>query len=134
MTQADWRGDGALQGAQSSPSALRNRDPILAVLRRVFPPQGLVLEIASGTGEHAVHFAGGLPGLTWQPSDRDAEALRSVAAHRALAGLPNLLAPVALDVTSPSWPVTRADAMTCINMIHIAPWSSCLGLLRGSAR
>ncbi len=128
-------GAGALpEGAQTAPSALRNRDPILAVLRRVFPSQGLVMEIASGTGEHAVHFAAGLPGVTWQPSDRDPDALRSVAAHRAAAGLTNLLAPIVLDVTAPSWPVARADAMTCINMIHIAPWAASEGLMAGARR
>ncbi|HKG86305.1 MAG TPA: DUF938 domain-containing protein [Beijerinckiaceae bacterium] len=120
--------------ALTSPSAARNREPILAVLRRVLPARGLVLEIASGTGEHAVHCAGALPDLTWQPSDRDPEALASIAAHRAEAGLPNLLAPLALDVTAPSWPVERADAIVAINMIHIAPWRAAEGLIEGAGR
>ncbi|MFL4993353.1 MAG: DUF938 domain-containing protein, partial [Microvirga sp.] len=87
----------ASQDALTSPSVARNRDPILAVLRRVLPLAGTVLEIASGTGEHAVHFAAALPHLKWQPSDQDEQALRSIAAHRAISGLPNLLAPLSLD-------------------------------------
>ena len=120
--------------AQTSPSVARNRDPILAVLRRVLPAHGTVLEIASGTGEHAAYFAAALPGLTWQPTDRDADALRSVAAHRAQAQLPNVLAPLALDVTSPAWPVDRADGVVAINMIHISPWASAEGLMAGAER
>src|SRR3984885_15406701 len=82
------------------PHVVRNREPILAVLRRVLPASGLVLEIASGSGEHAAYFAKELPSLTWQPSDPDHEALASIAAHRADANLPNLLAPLHLDVTA----------------------------------
>ena len=103
----DWMG----QGARTAPAVARNRDPILAVLQRFLPPRGLILEIASGTGEHAVHFARGLPGVTWQPSDPDAESLASIAAHRAAMKLPNLLPPLELDVTAAQWPVTKADAM-----------------------
>jgi SAM-dependent methyltransferase len=117
-----------------APAVARNRDPILAVLRQVLPKHGTVLEIASGSGEHAVYFAAGLPNLTWQPSDVDPLALKSIAAYRASAGLPNLLAPVGLDVEAPSWPITRADALVCINMIHIAPWSAAEGLLAGAGR
>jgi hypothetical protein len=120
--------------ALTSPAAARNRDPILAVLRAVLPPAGLVLEIASGTGEHAVHFAAALPGLTWQPSDVDEESLGSIAAYRALAALPNLLAPLRLDVTAPSWPAARADALVCINMLHISPWAAAEGLMAGAER
>jgi hypothetical protein len=120
--------------AQTSPAVARNRDPILAVLRRVLPAQGTVLEIASGTGEHAVHFAAGLPHLTWQPTDADADALRSTGAHSASAQLPNLLPVLELDVCAPSWPVTRADAMVAINMIHIAPWTAAEGLMAGAGR
>jgi SAM-dependent methyltransferase len=120
--------------ALTSPSTARNREPILAVLRRVLPARGTVLEIASGTGEHAVHCAAALPGLSWQPTDREAEALASIAAHRAEAGLPNLLAPLALDVTAPLWPVRRADAIVAINMIHIAPWRAAEGLMDGAGR
>ena len=123
-----------VSGAQTAPAVARNRDPILAVLRRVLPAQGTVLEIASGTGEHAVHFAGALPGMTWQPTDPDMVALRSIAAWRETARLPNLLAPLVLDVTSAVWPVQRADAMVCINMIHISPWRAAEALMAGAAR
>jgi SAM-dependent methyltransferase len=116
------------------PHIPRNRDPILDVLRRVLPAHGLVLEIASGSGEHAAYFAKALPLLTWQPSDPEAEALASTAAHRDDAGLANLLAPLRLDVTAASWPVERADAVICCNMIHIAPWAACEGLMAGAAR
>lgn len=119
---------------RSSPSAARNRDPILAVLQRVLPADGLVLEIAGGTGEHAVHFAGALPGLEWQPTDPDEESRRSIAAWRAEAGLPNLRAPLVLDVTEAEWPVERADAIVCINMVHISPWAATVGLLAGAGR
>jgi SAM-dependent methyltransferase len=121
-------------GALTSPSVARNREPILAVLRRVLPAGGIVLEIASGTGEHAMHFAAALPELTWQPTDRDPEARRSIAARRAAAVLPNLLPPLELDAAAPSWPVERADAIVAINMIHIAPWSAAEGLMAGAAR
>jgi SAM-dependent methyltransferase len=116
------------------PHVARNREPILDVLRRVLPKQGLVLEVASGSGEHAAYFAAHLPALTWQPSDPDPAALASIAAHRAAAAAPNLLAPVLLDVTAPSWPVERADAVICNNMIHISPWSAGEGLMAGAAR
>jgi hypothetical protein len=122
------------EGAQTSPAAVRNREPILAVLRRVLPAHGTVLEIASGTGEHAVHFAAGLSHLTWQPTDCDAGALRSISAYRASAQLPNLLPPLELDACSPDWPVTRADAVVAINMIHISPWTATEGLVRGTGR
>lgn len=120
--------------ALSSPAAARNRGAILNVLRRVLPPSGLVLEIASGTGEHAVHLARALPGLTWQPSDPDETARRSIAAHRDAAGLPNLPAPLAVDASAPVWPVERADAVVAINLIHIAPWAATRGLMAGAAR
>ena len=120
-------------GACSS-AAARNREPILAVLKRILPARGIVLEIASGTGEHAVHFAAGLPHLTWQPSDHATDALDSIAAHRASARLPNLLAPVELDAAARAWPVARADAVVAINMIHIAPWSAAEGLIAGAGR
>jgi SAM-dependent methyltransferase len=116
------------------PHVARNRDPILAVLRRVLPPAGLVLEVASGSGEHAIYFAQSLPALLWQPSDCDAQARASIAAHRAAAAVPNLLAPLELDVTLPWWPVERADALVCINMIHIAPWAAAQGLFAGARR
>lgn len=115
-----------------APAAERNREPILEVLRRVLPELGRALEIASGSGEHAVHFARSLPGIVWQPSDPDPGALASIEAWRGEAGLTNLLAPITLD-TSEEWSAPPADAIVCINMIHIAPWQACEGLLRGSA-
>lgn len=118
---------------RSAPAVARNRDPILTVLQRVLPERGLVLEIASGTGEHAVHFAGGLPGLTWQPTDRGPEALASIDAWAAEAGAANLRPALVLDVTAQPWPVEQADAVVCINMIHIAPPAATEGLLRGAA-
>jgi SAM-dependent methyltransferase len=118
--------------ARNAPAALRNREPILAVLRRVLPAKGIVLEIASGTGEHAVHFAAAMPSLAWQPSDPDADARGSIAAHAAIARLPNLRAPLALDAAAWPWPARSADAVVCINMIHIAPWRAAEGLMRGA--
>ncbi|MCT2399812.1 class I SAM-dependent methyltransferase [Novosphingobium mangrovi (ex Huang et al. 2023)] len=117
-----------------APAAARNRDPILAVLRDVLPPSGLVLEVASGTGEHAVHFSRALPALSWQPSDPDAGARASVTAWREGEDLPNLLAPLELDAAAPQWPVGQADAIVCINMIHISPWESTEGLMAGAGR
>ena len=117
-----------------APATQRNRDPILAVLRRVLPATGTVLEIASGTGEHAVHFATALPGLNWQPTDRDADALVNIAAHRAQMRLPNLLAPIELDVTAPAWPAMRAHAVVSINMVHISPWAASEALMAGAGR
>ena len=120
--------------ALHAPATLRNRDPILAVLRRILPARGRVLEIASGSGEHAVHFSRNLPGLDWLPSDPDEEALRSIRAHRAAARLPNLAEPVLLDAQAASWPVTAADAVVAINMIHIAPPAATGGLAAGAGR
>ena len=117
--------------AACSAAVARNREPILAVLKRVLPAQGIVLEIASGTGEHAVHFAAGLPHLTWQPTDRDPGARQSIGEYRASARLPNLLAALELDASASSWPVARADAVVAINMIHIAPWTAAEGLMAG---
>lgn len=116
------------------PHVARNRDHILDLLRRVLPSRGLVLEIASGSGEHAAYFAAELPAIVWQPTDPDPEALASVAAHRAAAAMPNLLPPLRLDVTEAQWPVERADALICCNMIHIAPWAASEGLIAGAAR
>jgi len=116
------------------PHVARNREPILEVLRRVLPPQGLVLEIASGGGEHAAYFASNLPGVIWQPTDANSEMFESIAAHRAAAGVANLLAPLDLDVTAEQWPVARAEAMVCCNMIHIAPWAVTDGLIAGAGR
>jgi hypothetical protein len=93
-----------------------------------------VLEIASGTGEHAVYFAAGLPHLNWQPTDVDADALGSISAHRGAAELPNLLPALALDAAAPIWPVTSAEAVVAINLIHVAPWGTARGLMAGAAR
>jgi SAM-dependent methyltransferase len=116
------------------PHVVRNRDPILDVLRRVLPADGLVLEIASGSGEHASYFAERLPALSWQPTDSDPDALASIAAHRTAANAMNLLQPLHLDVTSAQWPVQRADVVMCNNMIHISPWAATEGLIAGAAR
>jgi hypothetical protein len=119
-----------------APATLRNRDAILGVLHDVLPARGLVLEVASGSGEHAVHFAAALPGLTFQPSDADAAARASCDAWARAAALANVRPALALDAMAPpeAWPVARADAVFCANMIHIAPWAAALGLLRGAAR
>jgi SAM-dependent methyltransferase len=112
----------------------RNRQPILDVLARVLPPAGLVLEIASGSGEHAVFFAENLSSLRWQPTDADDGALASIAAHRAAAGLPYLLRPLRLDVAAEHWPIDSADALVCNNMVHITPWRIAEGLMAGAGR
>lgn len=117
-----------------SPSVARNRDAILARLRDVLPPAGLLLEVASGGGEHAVHFAAALPGLVFQPSDPAPASRASIDAWAAAAGLANLRPALALDAVSPDWPVAAADAVLCINMIHIAPWAAAVGLVAGAAR
>ncbi len=125
----------ATAGARrSAPAALRNRQPIAEVLEEWLPDRGLVLEIASGTGEHAVHFPGRFPQLEWQPSDIHPDALASIRAWRAEAGLPNLREPLTIDASSASWPIDAADAVLSINMVHISPWASALGLLNGAAR
>ena len=118
-----------------SPAADRNKQPILDALRTVLAPQGEALEIASGTGQHVVFFASALPRWSWQPSDADAASLPAIAARSAEAGLANVRPPVLLDVTAPSWPVAaRFDAIFCANMLHIAPWAACAGLMQGAAR
>lgn len=122
------------QGAKrQAPAAARNVEPIGDVLRKWLPASGVVLEIASGTGEHALAFARRFPALEWQPTDPDPQALASIAAW-AQEGPPNLKPPLQLDVCAAEWPVGRADAILCINMVHIAPWEASLGLLDGSSR
>jgi SAM-dependent methyltransferase len=116
------------------PHVERNREPILAVLKRLLPARALVLEMASGSGEHAAFFAKALQGASWLPSDIDPKALASIAAFRAEAAVPNLLAPVRLDATAEVWPVKRVNAIVCCNMIHIAPWAACQGLIAGAGR
>ncbi len=118
----------------TSPAAARNRGPILDVLRRVLPAAGTVLEVASGTGEHAVFFAEGLPRLDWQPTDADPSNLRSIAAWSATIQAANLSPPVLLDAADPqAWPVRHASAVLAINLIHIAPWAAACGLFAGAA-
>jgi hypothetical protein len=119
---------------RSAPAASRNREPIAEVLTDWLPERGLVVEIASGTGEHAACFAERFPGLDWQPSDIHPEALASIAAWRAEADRPNLHAPIAIDAASSDWPIDRAEAVLSINMVHISPWDSALGLIAGAAR
>jgi len=116
-----------------APAASRNREPILAVLAPLLAEAQVVLEIASGSGEHAVWVAGKLPHLIWQPSDPDAYALASIDGWRQESGAPNVRPAIELDAQWPRWPVERVDAVVCINMIHIAPWAACEGLVRGAA-
>lgn len=119
---------------REAPAAARNRDPILAVLRRYLPPKGLVLEFASGTGEHVVHFARALPALSFQPSDPNETARASIDDWVKTLGLANVAPALALDAAAASWPVAEAAAIVCINMIHISPWAATEGLLAGAGR
>ena len=116
-----------------APAAERNREPIAAVLTEELPTAGLVLEVASGTGEHAAHFARTFAALSWQPSDADADSRASIAAWRKEEPLANLLPPIELDASAPPWAVTRADAVLCINMVHISPLAATEGLVAGAA-
>jgi SAM-dependent methyltransferase len=124
----------AVDARLRAPAAQRNRDAILGVLREILPPSGLVLEVASGSGEHAVHFAAALPALTFQPSDPAPDALDSIAAWTRESGLRNILPPLLLDAGAPQWPIGAADAVLCINMIHISPWRATEGLFRQAGR
>lgn len=119
-----------------SPAAERNKRPILDVLRPLLPEQAHVLEIASGTGQHAAWFAAAMPGWQWQPTDFQADALPSIRAWAADKGSGNLLAPLQLDVLAPRWPVKPAafDGIYCANMLHIAPWATCAALMQGADR
>ncbi|MBC8445360.1 MAG: DUF938 domain-containing protein [Rhodospirillaceae bacterium] len=119
---------------EHAPATLRNRDPILDVLKRVLPDNGLVLEVASGSGEHAAYFAPRLGGLTWQPSAREPESRASIGSWAEETQADNLLAPVELDVLVEPWPVLGADAVVCINMIHISPWPVTRALMAGAGR
>ena len=119
---------------QTAPATARNRGPILEVLGSILPASGLVLEVASGTGEHAVHFAQAMLGLTWQPSDPSCIARLSITAWSAAAETTNLLPPLDLDAASDHWPIDTAAAIICINMTHISPWASTEGLMVGAAR
>lgn len=117
-----------------SAAAQRNQEPILSVLAEVLPPSGLVLEIASGSGQHAVHFAAALPALEWQPSEADPYLREWIDVRARQAGLANVRPAIALDAREAPWPVTAADAIACINMIHISPWPATLGLLTGATQ
>ena len=119
---------------RKAPAASRNRAPIAAVLREELPKTGLVLEIASGTGEHALHFAREFPQLAWQPTDPDPDALASIAAWRDDGGPTNFTAPLELDASKSGWPLDAADAIVCINMVHISPWAATEGLFTGASR
>ena len=118
----------------TSPSSMRNRDPILGVLRDHFPAKGVVLEIASGSGEHVVHFASHLPDLVWQPTDPSSEARQSIALRLAETDMESILPPIDLDASTADWPVETADAILAINMVHISPWAATEGLLAGAGR
>ena len=122
-----------------SPAAERNQAPILAQLQRLLPARGRLLEIAAGSGQHAVHCAAGLPGWAWQPTDPSAEAVQSIAAWSAQAPSPGLLPPQQLDVLAEPWPLADDDArpwqaVYCANLLHIAPWACCAALMRGAAQ
>jgi SAM-dependent methyltransferase len=123
-----------MDARETAPSAERNKQPILEVLARVLPPSGLVLEIGSGTGQHVAHFAEALPGLTFQPSELDVERHASIAAWAAAGKLSNVRPPLAIDLTKHPWPVSAADAVVCINVIHISPWEATLALMAGAGR
>jgi SAM-dependent methyltransferase len=118
----------------SAPAAERNKDPILRVLGPLLPQSGTVLEIASGTGQHTVHFAAAHPKLKWQPSDADEDARECIFSWIEESALPNVSPPLDLDVLREPWPIESAEAIVCINMIHIAPWAATEALMNGAAR
>ncbi len=139
MSERPWfSGEAAHPGGAAAkrhaPATLRNRDVIADVLAQELPASGLVLEVASGSGEHIIHFAERFPTLAWQASDPDPVARMSIEAWATEGALTNLLAPVDLDASAETWPVNAAAAILCINMTHIAPWAATIGLLRGAAR
>ena len=127
-----WKiGERLADGRWVAPAAERNKGPILEVLQRVLPPRGLVLEIGSGTGQHVVHFAKALSQLSWQPSDPDTENRQSIALWSRIEALGNVRAPLALDVRERPWPIDAADAIVCINVVHVSPWAATLALFDG---
>lgn len=135
MTPQPWMpNDGGSDAKRYAPATLRNREAIATVLADWLPASGTVLEVASGSGEHVVDFAAIFPRLRWQPSDPDPAALTSIAAWSAEAGRANIAPPLALDAAAPGWPLTSAEAILCINMVHISPWAATLGLIAGAAR
>ncbi|MEC7742689.1 MAG: DUF938 domain-containing protein [Pseudomonadota bacterium] len=117
-----------------APATARNSQPLAEVLAEELPDRGLVLEVASGSGEHAVFLARQFPALEWQPSDVDLEALASVDAWAAEAAVANLRPAIALDAAQANWPIAAADAVLCVNMVHISPWSAAVGLFTGAGR
>ena len=117
-----------------APATERNREPILALLRDILPERGTVLEVASGTGEHAIHFARALPCLVFQPSDPDLDAVASIRAWAMAAKLNNVRPPLLLDASAEEWPIDAADAILCINMVHISPWEATVGLIEHSSK
>lgn len=126
--------DGGSDARRHAPATLRNRDAIAAVLAEWLPMTGTVLEVASGSGEHIVHFAATFPALNWQPSDPDPAGLVSIAAWRAEARLANIAPPLALDASAGEWPIEHAEAILCVNMVHISEWAATTGLFTGSAK
>lgn len=127
-------GDGGGAAKRHAPATLRNRDAIVAVLADWLPASGTILEVASGSGEHVVHFAAAFPQLDWQPSDPDPAGLASIEAWRADAALPNVAPPLALDAAARDWPVDSVDAILCINMVHISEWAATVGLFTQAAK
>ena len=125
---------GTSDARRSAPAASRNVEPIGEVLAEWLPATGTLLEIASGTGEHAVAYAAQFPGILWQPSDCDDAPLASIAAWRSAADLPNLAPPLRIDVRESAWGIEHVDAIVAFNMVHISPWESSLGLLDGAAQ
>lgn len=126
--------DGGAGAKRHAPATERNRAPIADVLAQWLPHEGRLLEVASGSGEHAIYFAALFPKLEWVPSDPDSDARTSIAAWRVEAGLANIAPPIALDAAAREWPIEQADAILCINMVHISPWEATLGLFAGAAR
>ena len=119
---------------RQAPATERNREPIADVLQSELPSSGLLLEVASGSGEHGFHLAPRFPGIDWQPSDPDSDALASIAAWRGAYAGANLLEPLALDAACDEWPLHQAGAILCINMVHISPWKATQGLFAGAGR
>lgn len=133
MSDASESRDDLRSRLRQAPAAERNRAPLWTVLAPRLPATGDVLEIASGTGEHAAWFAAERPGLVWQPSDGDPDALDAIAARVTLAALDNPRPPLRLDVHDRPWRVAPVDAVLCVNLLHVAPWSAAEALLAGAA-
>lgn len=132
---APWfRDQAGPEDEKHAPATLRNRDAIVAVLQKLLPNNGTVLEIASGTGEHVVYFGEKFPDLTWQPSDPDPDGCRSIAAWTKRAGVGNVLPPLQLDALASGWEIAKPAAILCINMVHIAPWEASIGLFEKAAK